>query len=161
KEKMTYYDLPNSDKGWEVTEIDLGEEAGQTAYALSLQIRNEESVGDYSLQLGQLSVYDKEEKVAAPTEVEIDEKLMKSAEEAEARLSWKEQKNVRYYEIYQENAKGDTAFLGTTPNNHFYTKNISRTEENASKNNLTAIKVVPVSNKYDRVEGSEVKFEIG
>lgn len=161
QEAMTYYELPDSGEAWETTEVDLGEQEGKTAYALSLQVKNEEAVDDYSLQVGQLSVFDKEEKPAAPEAVKVEEKLMKSAMEAEARLSWKEQEGIRYYEVYQENAKGDTAFLGATPNHHFYTSNISRTEKNAAKENKTTIKVVPVNDSYVRGKAEKVSFDWG
>ena len=116
----------------------MEEDAGKTAYALSLKVSNSEKIENYAFHLGQLSIYDTAEAVLSkPADVKILEKMPRTAFEAEARLGWTEQKNVLHYEIYQENADGVETLLGVTPNNYFYTPNITRTNENASSDNST------------------------
>lgn len=87
--------------------------------------------------------------------------MPKTAFEAEARLSWSEQKNVLHYEVYQENADGVETLLGVTPNNYFYTPNITRTIENASADNITKLKVVPVNQDYVRGQAATISFDWG
>src|SRR5699024_9141999 len=126
KDDMTYYPLPDAKKDWKTIELDLGEDAGKTAYALSLRVENTDEIKDYAVNLGQVSVYDEESPVLEVEDAKVEEKMFKSADNAEARLSWTPEEDVLHYEVYQENAKGDTKLLGVTPNHHFYTSNITR-----------------------------------
>ncbi|MGN7296025.1 endo-beta-N-acetylglucosaminidase [Ferdinandcohnia sp. SAFN-114] len=162
EDKMKYYSLPESGEGWQTTVVDLGEDTGKTAYALSLKVSNTNKLENYSLHLGQLSVFDgKAEAISKPNNVKILEKLTKTAFEAEARLSWSAKENVLHYEVYQENADGVETLLGVTPNNYFYIPNITRTAKNASSDNITSLKVVPVNQDYVRGEGTIVAFDWG
>ncbi|WP_066388695.1 endo-beta-N-acetylglucosaminidase [Neobacillus mesonae] len=162
QDKMKYYSLPKSGDGWQTAVVDLGKDAGKTAYALSLKVSNAEKMDNYSLHLGQLSVYDANAAVLTkPADVKVLEKITKTAFEAEARLSWKAEKNVLYYEVYQENADGVKTLLGVTPNDYFYTPNITRTMKNASADNITSLKVVPVNQDYVRGEAAEITFDWG
>ncbi|WP_342042963.1 endo-beta-N-acetylglucosaminidase [Bacillus sp. OTU2372] len=159
---MKYYSLPKSGDGWQTAVVDLGKDAGKTAYALSLKVNNSERMENYSIHLGQLSVFDgAAAALTKPADVRILEKMPKTAFEAEARLSWSEQKNILHYEIYQENADGVETLLGVTPNNYFYTPNITRTIENASDDNMTKLKVVPVNQDYVRGQAATVSFDWG
>ncbi|MED4203600.1 endo-beta-N-acetylglucosaminidase [Neobacillus mesonae] len=162
QDNMKYYSLPKSGDGWQTAVVDLGKDAGKTAYALSLKVSNTEKMDNYSLHLGQLSVYDADAAVLTkPADVKVLEKITKTAFEAEARLSWKAEKNVLYYEVYQENADGVKTLLGVTPNDYFYTPNITRTMKNASADNTTPLKVVPVNQDYVRGEAAEITFDWG
>lgn len=162
QDKMKYYSLPKSGDGWQTAVVDLGKDAGKTAYALSLKVSNAEKMDNYSIHLGQLSVYDAAAAVISkPNNVRVLEKITKTAFEAEARLSWKAEKNVLYYEVYQENADGVKTLLGVTPNDYFYTPNITRTMKNASADNITSLRVVPVNQDYVRGEAAEIAFDWG
>ncbi|GHH97894.1 endo-beta-N-acetylglucosaminidase [Neobacillus kokaensis] len=162
QDKMNYYSLRTSGDGWETAIVDLGKDAGNTAYALSFKVSNAEKLDNYSIHLGQLSVYDAKAPVLTkPADAEILKKMAKTAFEAEARLSWSGKENVLYYEVYQENADGADTLLGVTPNNYFYTPNITRTVENASNDNMTTLKVVPVNRDYVRGEAAEVTLDWG
>lgn len=159
KEEMVYYPLPESEKDWETIEIDLGEETGKTAYALSLRVENTDEVEGYAINLGQISVYDEVSPVLALEDVKIEEKMLHAANQAEARISWTPCEGALHYEVYQENAEGDTKLLGVSPNNHFYTPNITRTKDNATSDNTTTIKVVPVNDTFERGEAAKVDFD--
>lgn len=162
QDSMKYYSLPASGDGWQTAVVDLGKDAGKTAYALSLKVSNAEKLDNYSIHLGQLSIYDKNvPALSKPADVKILEKMPRTAFEAEARLSWADKENVLYYEVYQENADGVDTLLGVTPNNYFYTPNITRTVKNASGDHVTLLKVVPINHDYVRGEASEVKFDWG
>ncbi|MEH7119202.1 discoidin domain-containing protein [Neobacillus vireti] len=159
---MKYYPLPKSGDGWQTAVVDLGKDAGKTAYALSLKVNNSEKMENYSIHLGQLSVYDTAASVLTkPADVKILEQMPKTAFEAEARLSWSEQKDILQYEVYQENADGVETLLGVTPNNYFYTPNITRTIENASDDNITKLKVVPVNQDDVRGQAATISFDWG
>lgn len=161
KENMTYYPLTDSKEDWEVTELDLGDDAGKTAYGLSLRVENQGEVEDYAINLGQVSVYDEESPELAVKEATVEEKMLKAADNAEARLSWTPEEDALHYEVYQENAQEDKKLLGVTTNNHFYTPNISRTNENASNDNITKLKVVPINHTFERGKAVEVDFDWG
>ncbi|MFK9091858.1 endo-beta-N-acetylglucosaminidase [Bacillus salipaludis] len=162
QDQMKYYTLPASGDGWKTTIVDLGKDAGKTAYALSLKVTNTEKLENYSFDLGQLSIYDSTAAaISKPQNVKIQEKILKTAFEAEARLSWSEQENIMNYEIYQVNADGVETLLGVTPNNYFYTPNIARTTKNASADNMTTLKIVPVNQDYSRGEAAKAAFDWG
>ncbi|MCR2822935.1 endo-beta-N-acetylglucosaminidase [Lederbergia panacisoli] len=161
-DQMKYYPLPKTEDGWQSTVIDLGDDDGKTAYALSLKVTNTEKIDDYDFNLGQISAYESAESVLPkPKNIKIAEKMLKTAFEAEARMNWSADKNALYYEIYQKNADGVVTLLGVTPNNHFYTPNISRTIENASSTNMTNLQIVPINENFMRGEMAEVGFEWG
>lgn len=157
-----YYALPDSGKGWKTTVVDLGEDTGKTASALSLRVSNSDKLVNEEINLGQLSIYDsKAIVITEPENVEITEKLLQTARRAEARLSWSSKKDVLHYEVYQENADGVETFLGVTPNNHFYASNVNRAAKNASADNITKLRVVPVNQDYVRGKPAEVAFDWG
>ncbi|NEY98898.1 endo-beta-N-acetylglucosaminidase [Heyndrickxia shackletonii] len=162
-DKMKYYILPKSDEsGWQTAVIDLKEDAGKTAYAISLKVSNSKELKDYSIHLGQLSVYDsKEPSLAAPRDAAVAEKMLHDAFTAEARINWSKQENVLQYEVYQQNVDGVKTFIGATPNNYFYTPNISRSIENASADNITKLYIVPVNQNYERGKAAVVDFNWG
>jgi len=161
EKNMKYYPIPDSSKNWESIEIDLSEDAGKTAYAISLKVENSNKIDDYAINLGQLSIFDDTDSVQKVENFRIDEKMLKNSYEAEARLSWTPNEEVLYYEIYQENDQRDKEFLGATPNNYFYTANITRMKENASNNNITTLKIVPISKTFERGKPASVHFDWG
>lgn len=161
EEDIVYYPLPDADKDWETTEIDLSAESGKTAYAVSVKVENTDEVHDYALHLGQLAIYDAEAPKLSVEKAKIDEKMLHAADEAEARISWTPNEDALQYEVYQENAHGDTKLLGVTPNHHFYTPNISRTVENAADDQVTAIKIVPINDTFERGKALKVDFDWG
>lgn len=162
KEDMAYYPLPDSKGHWKSTVVDLGEDEGKTAYALSLMVRNPNEIKDYSFNLGHVSIYDEQATPITKLEnVKIEEKMLKTADKAEARLSWTPKKDVLYYEVYQKNAGVDKELLGVTPNSHFYTPNITRTVDNTSVDNVTSIEVIPVNRNYLRGESTKIAFDWG
>ncbi|WP_077328602.1 endo-beta-N-acetylglucosaminidase [Virgibacillus siamensis] len=160
--QMKYYPLPESQSGWKTTIINLGEDEGKTAYALSLRIQNSSELEDYQMNVGQISVYDTNAPlISEPANVKVEEKMLQTSYKAEARLSWKDEENALLYEVYQKNADGDKKLIGVTRNNHFYTSNITRTPENASADNKTQLLVVPVNKNYMRGEPAKVDFKWG
>ncbi|HLS09604.1 endo-beta-N-acetylglucosaminidase [Lentibacillus sp.] len=162
KDQMKHYSLPDSNNGWETAVIDLSEDAGNTAYALSLKISNSAKIDNYAFNLGQLSLYDnKAQKISKPENAEVTEKILQTAAQAEARMSWSAQEDAIYYEVYQENASGDRNLLGATPNNHFYTPNITRSKDNAKADNSTTLQIVPINKNYKRGEQATIDFEWG
>ncbi|SDN08324.1 Endo-beta-N-acetylglucosaminidase D [Fictibacillus solisalsi] len=162
QDKMKYYSLPESGDGWQTAVVDLGKDAGKTAYALSLKVSNAAEMDNESIYLGQLSVFDENAAILTkPKDTKILEKMLRNAFEAEARLSWADNENALYYEVYQKNADGVDTLLGVTPNNYFYTPNITRTVENAAADNMTTLKVVPVNRDYARGEAAELAFDWG
>ncbi|WP_422658870.1 endo-beta-N-acetylglucosaminidase [Paenibacillus sp. EC2-1] len=161
-DQMKHYVLPETGQGWKKAVIDLGEEAGQTIYALSLKISNSDKLENAAIHLGQLSVYQSKSAIlSAPKDVKVSEQLVKSALNAEARIQWSAQNEVLHYEVYQKNADGVPALIGVTPSHYFYTSNISRTTANASEDNITTLEIVPVNQDYVRGNGAEVAFNWG
>ncbi|MEH7484116.1 discoidin domain-containing protein [Neobacillus drentensis] len=161
-EQMKYYSLPKTTDGWQTAVLDLKEDAGKTAYAVSLKVSNSESLANYEMNVGQLSVYDTAASVQTkPQNAAVTQKMLRTAFDAEARLSWSADEKVLQYEIYQKNADGVKTLLGSTPNNHFYVSNITRNVENASPDHMTTLEIVPVNQDYVRGEPAEIAFDWG
>ncbi|WP_314590386.1 endo-beta-N-acetylglucosaminidase [Paenibacillus terrigena] len=162
QDQMKYYALPKTGEGWQSTVIDLGGESGKTAYALSLRVSNTDNLENTAIHLGQISVYDATAPIlSAPENVKIDEQLIRTAYDAEARMSWSPKPNVLHYEVYQKNADGAATLLGVTPNTHFYASNMTRTAANASPDNITTLQIVPVNQDYKRGTATGVAFQWG
>lgn len=91
----------------------------------------------------------------------MQEKLLQTSTEAEARLSWMPDKDAQFYEVYQKNKAGHAKLLGVTPNQYFYARNITRTKENTYDDNKTTIQIIPVNKTYNRGDPTEIDFDWG
>ncbi|CAM3587868.1 endo-beta-N-acetylglucosaminidase [Erysipelothrix urinaevulpis] len=145
---------------WTNNKIDLSEYNGETIYAISLRVSNNQQE-KINLNLGELSVYDKQEAIKNIVNGKVDEKLLHHSREASARLSWEHVKNAEKYEVYQVNDDGIEVLLGATPSTFFYADKITRTDDNAHKDDKTIIKIKTLDKFNNRSEGFEIDFDWG
>lgn len=127
---------------------------------ISLIIEGKESSSSYNLNLGQISVNNKntKDKVSKIKNLKVEDFKVIDNYYGNARLTWdKSEKNISHYEIYLENSDGHRELVGATPTNAFYVKDIERDLQLDSKTNFI---VKPISNLFKSEEKNEAKITV-
>ncbi|WP_270670083.1 endo-beta-N-acetylglucosaminidase [Paraclostridium bifermentans] len=127
---------------------------------ISLIIEGKESSSSYNLNLGQISVNNKntKDKVSKIKNLKVEDFKVIDNYYGNARLTWdKSEKNISHYEIYLENSDGHRELVGATPTNAFYVKDIERDLQLDSKTNFI---VKPISNLFKSEEKNESKITV-
>lgn len=127
---------------------------------ISLIIEGKESSSSYNLNLGQISVNNKntKDKVSKIKNLKVEDFKVIDNYYGNARLTWdKSEKNISHYEIYLEHSDGHRELVGATPTNAFYVKDIERDLQLDSKTNFI---VKPISNLFKSEEKNEAKITV-
>ncbi|WP_195945481.1 endo-beta-N-acetylglucosaminidase [Paraclostridium bifermentans] len=127
---------------------------------ISLIIEGKESSSSYNLNLGQISVNNKntKEKVSKIKNLKVEDFKVIDNYYGNARLTWdKSEKNISHYEIYLEHSDEHRELVGSTPTNAFYVKDIERELQLDSKTNFI---VKPISNLFKSEEKNEAKITV-
>lgn len=127
---------------------------------ISLIIEGKESSSSYNLNLGQISVNNKntKDKVSKIKNLKVEDFKVIDNYYGNARLTWdKSEKNISHYEIYLENSDGHRELVGATPTNAFYVKDIERDLQLDSKTNFI---VKPISKLFKSEEKNESKITV-
>ncbi|WP_278681582.1 endo-beta-N-acetylglucosaminidase [Paraclostridium bifermentans] len=127
---------------------------------ISLIIEGKESSSSYNLNLGQISVNNKntKDKVSKIKNLKVEDFKVIDNYYGNARLTWdKSEKNISHYEIYLENSDGHRELVGATPTNAFYVKDIERDLQLDSKTNFI---VKPISKLFKSEEKNEAKITV-
>ncbi|GAA0101271.1 discoidin domain-containing protein [Paraclostridium bifermentans] len=127
---------------------------------ISLIIEGKESSSSYNLNLGQISVNNKntKDKVSKIKNLKVEDFKVIDNYYGNARLTWdKSEKNISHYEIYLEHSDGHRELVGSTPTNAFYVKDIERDLQLDSKTNFI---VKPISNLFKSEEKNEAKITV-
>lgn len=127
---------------------------------ISLIIEGKESSSSYNLNLGQISVNNKntKDKVSKIKNLKVEDFKVIDNYYGNARLTWdKSEKNISHYEIYLENSDGHRELVGATPTNAFYIKDIERDLQLDSKTNFI---VKPISKLFKSEEKNEAKITV-
>lgn len=150
EENFVYYPLESGKTGtWVTSHVDLSQEAGKKAIAISLRVEGD--IKGYRLNVGRLALTNGTDITPkAPAQIMVDEIMYNSANEAQVRMYWAESKNAEYYEIYRVNAEGNDVLINATPNSAYYIPALVR----ESGQDAVTIKVVPVSKTGTRGVGA-------
>lgn len=127
---------------------------------ISLIIEGKKSSSSYNLNIGQLSITNKNEKdkVSKIKNLKVEEFKVIDNYYGNVRLTWdKSGKDTSHYEIYKEDNDGNRELLGSTPTNAFYIKDIERDIKLDSKTNFI---VKPVSNLFKSEQKNESRVII-
>ncbi|MCR8642526.1 discoidin domain-containing protein [Paenibacillus sp. N1-5-1-14] len=165
---LTFADAPNKtvfvDAGtaqsgdWTTKNVSLAEYAGKRITSLSLHFSSTSEVRDYSINIGELSVYNKaaKQELAAVNKLVVEETAFVEGIYTDARLTWdKENGDIQHYEVYRVLPSGKKQFLGATPNNAYYVQQMKRD----SKENKTTIEVIAVNKRYEQGQTAKVSFD--
>ncbi|WP_456243753.1 endo-beta-N-acetylglucosaminidase [Longispora urticae] len=123
--------------GWETRELDLSGYAGKTIAQLGLSVGG--SVTNYSIRVGQLSVYDSASTPSAPVSLSVTGTTDVSSTSKALRLAWTG--TAPRYNVYRRNPDSTRTYLGGTGNDVYYVPRLDRVGTESS----TTIEVEAVS----------------
>lgn len=154
-----FYDVDTSTDGeWTTATVDLGEDAGKTAIAISMKFASEADVTDYAINIGRFAVTTGEADAVTPekvTGVTYDEVIYPTDTSAEARVYWDKAENAAMYEVRRVHADGSKEFIGSTPNNAYY---FGKFEKDGDESSFY-FEITPVSENGTAGEATTLKFK--
>lgn len=126
--------------------------------ALSLYFDTKDTISDYAIQIGQLSIQNANEPIqplTAVRELKATQSDFRNGMYGDARLQWKPlNQQVKQYEIYRVLPDGNEVLMGATPNHVFYVPEMRRIDKEA----VTVLKVVAVNGRYEQGQASSVQI---
>ncbi|MBC1458833.1 endo-beta-N-acetylglucosaminidase [Listeria newyorkensis] len=118
--------LKASGTGWVNWATTLSPYYGKTIKEISLETTATAAQSNAKIRIGEIALQGKTDigYVGAVKNVKVAEKVTPERK-TNARITWdKALGNVRYYEIYQKNAKGAQELIGTTPSSAFFATDV-------------------------------------
>lgn len=143
---------------WTKDEFDLSELAGQKIYGIKLTFENTATVRDYQFNLGELTVTDNQEAPQAPTTLTVAKQSLKNAQEAEAIVQFKGNKDADFYEVYEKDGDAWRLLTGSSATT-IYLPKVSRSASATGTNQ--ELKVVAVGKNGLRSEAATTNFDWG
>ncbi|OZQ69311.1 endo-beta-N-acetylglucosaminidase [Paenibacillus sp. VTT E-133280] len=144
--------------GWTTETLNLTPYKGKRIVALSLYFDTKDTINNYSIQIGQLSIQNANDPVKmlpAVHDLKVTQSDFRDGIYGDARLEWKPlDQQVKQYEIYRVLPDGSEVLLGATSNHVFYVPEMRRID----KETLTALKVVAINGRYEQGQASSVKI---
>lgn len=126
-ENVVYLDIDNStnkSNGWVTSEVDLSEFAGRQIATIGLAFESTETVNDYQINIGQLSVTDGTVvKPEVPTGFKVTSAI---SDTKELFVEWDldDYDTVKQYNLYAVDKNGNDMYLGGSYDSAYYIKNI-------------------------------------
>ncbi|SDN08344.1 endo-beta-N-acetylglucosaminidase [Fictibacillus solisalsi] len=158
---FVFFDVKkHSHQQWMTDSFKLKKYSGKRIAALSLFIESDRDVKDFTANIGEIKVYNKQSKhndIHAPKQGEIDKVEFAKGIYADATLGWEPvaDSDVSHYEIYRKLPNNDKEFVGATPNHVYYLSNLRR----SGKESSTELEIVAVNKEFKRSEPETVTFE--
>ncbi|WP_375142512.1 endo-beta-N-acetylglucosaminidase [Metabacillus idriensis] len=159
-EKFVYLDTKaKSEKKWATSSFKLKKYNGKKLAAISLFVEGQQEVGNYELNVGEIKVFNKQDKQiekvrphgAEVSNVEFDKGIY-----ADASLSWiPSESDISHYEIYRTLPNGEKEWVGATPNHVYFLSELKR----HSKEKHTILEIVAVNNEFKRSKPASIQFE--
>ena len=153
-----FYDVDTTVNGeWTTSTVDLGEDAGKTAIAISMKFASDTDVSDYSINIGRFAVTTAEADAVTPEKVSgmtYDEVIYNNDTTAEARVYWDKSDDAAMYQIRRIHPDGTKEFIGATPNNAYY---LGQFEKDGDEESFY-FEITPVSENGTAGEPTNFKF---
>ena len=143
---------------WTTDDFDLSALAGQTIYGIKLTFENTATVKGYQFNLGELTVTDNQEAPQAPTTLTVAKQSLKNAQEAEAIVQFKGNKDADFYEVYEKDGDAWRLLTGSSATT-IYLPKVSRSASATGTNQ--ELKVVAVGKNGLRSEAATTNFDWG
>ena len=154
-ENFKFYPVETTADGqWNTATVDLSEDAGKTAIAISLRFTAPEGVTDYTINVGQMGFTTHDTAPAATEKVTLDEVIYPTDKTMEARVYWEAAEDAFMYRIYRVHTDGTREFVGATPSDAFYLGSFEKEEGE------TACNFEIVSYSENCVKGGVTRFSI-
>ena len=114
---------------WVTDSVKLKEYSDKKIAAISLLVDSEQDVKDFTTNIGEIMVYNKQEQdnlVDSPENAVSDVKVTEGINAGVA-LSWEpSDSEVSHYEIYRKLSNDKKEFVGATPNHVYYISDLKR-----------------------------------
>ncbi|MEH7097813.1 endo-beta-N-acetylglucosaminidase [Neobacillus vireti] len=158
--QFVFFDVKKlTDQPWTTDTIKLNKYSGKKIAALSLLVKSDKDVKDFTTNIGEIKIYNKQEKhdsLDAPTEAKVNKVEFNKGIYADVPLEWKKSdSDVSHYEIYRKLPNNEKEFVGATPNQVYYLSNFKR----SGKESSTTLEIVAVSKGFKRSEPTTVTFD--
>ncbi|KPV59697.1 endo-beta-N-acetylglucosaminidase [Paenibacillus sp. A3] len=145
-DKFVFLDAGGLHPGtWDTQTFNLNPYRGKRIAAISLYADAKQTIPDFSVNIGQLSVYNAKDDPNPAPEVRglnVKEAEFKDGIYGDARLEWSAtDRPVRYFEVYRVKPDGSKELLGVTPNRVYYVPMLRRIGPEAQ----TKLEVVALS----------------
>lgn len=138
---FVYLNTDPATSGWTTDSINLGAYLNRTISTIALQFEGNDA--NYTINIGELAVFN-QSATSAPVAVAnltLQEYAACDLAEVEVKFNHSTSNDIWYYDVFRVLSGGTKQWLGRTPNNAFYVKNIQR---NGSEANAT-IEIVAVN----------------
>lgn len=142
----TFYYLPcgaYTGGGWQTKSLSLGSYAGDTLCVAGLQFASATTISNYAINIGQIALTNTTAP-APPAVSNLHLTTYMDCANAEVEIFFDTlaaSNNIWYYDFYRTKPDGVQQWIGRSPNNAYYVKNISRIDNEAS----TQIVVIAVN----------------
>lgn len=158
---FVFFDVKKqSHQQWVTDSFKLKKYSGQKIAAISLLLESESEVKDFTTNIGEIKVYNKQAKhnaIHPPKQAKVSQKEFAKGIYADAALAWEpaSDSNVSHYEIYRKLPNNDKEFVGATPNHVYYLSNLRRNGKESS----TELEIVAVNKEFKRSDPETAAFE--
>ena len=143
---------------WTTDDFDLSALAGKTIYGIKLYFENDKDLKGYQFNLGQLTISNHQDAPQAPTTVAVAKQVLKNAQEAEAVVQFKGNKDADFYEVYEKNGDSWKLLTGSSSTT-IYLPKVSRSA--SAQGTTQELKVVAVGKNGVRSEAATTTFDWG
>ena len=143
---------------WTTDDFDLSALAGKTIYGIKLYFENDKDLKGYQFNLGQLTISNNQDAPQAPTTVAVAKQVLKNAQEAEAVVQFKGNKDADFYEVYEKDGDSWKLLTGSSSTT-IYLPKVSRSA--SAQGTIQELKVVAVGKNGVRSEAATTTFNWG
>ena len=143
---------------WTTNDFDLSSLAGKTIYGIKLYFENDKGLKGYQFNLGQLTISNNQDAPQAPTTVAVAKQVLKNAQEAEAVVQFKGNKDADFYEVYEKDGDSWKLLTGSSSTT-IYLPKVSRSA--SAQGTTQELKVVAVGKNGVRSEAATTTFDWG
>lgn len=143
---------------WTTDDFDLSALAGKTIYGIKLYFENDKDLKGYQFNLGQLTISNNQDVPQVPTTVAVAKQVLKNAQEAEAVVQFKGNKDADFYEVYEKDGDSWKLLTGSSSTT-IYLPKVSRSA--SAQGTTQELKVVAVGKNGVRSEAATTTFDWG
>ena len=122
----TFYDTGNCEiDGWNETVINLGAQAGSRLRTIALRFDSPTTLANYEMRVGQIVVYNESQPFPLQASAIQELDVVGWNGLANGRVAWNHAPGDHYtYDVYVGLTDGTLVFVGSTPSNYYYFKDI-------------------------------------
>ncbi|MEW9502199.1 endo-beta-N-acetylglucosaminidase [Jeotgalibacillus marinus] len=159
-DQFTYLDVEIRGNGeWTTDKLELKKFEGKQIAAISLFFDSNKEIEDFSINIGELKIYDRKsnnDNPNSPSSVNWLEQQFEESIYADLGFSWTaDDEGFKYYEIYRVMPDGSKQWIGATPNTAYYISELIRVGEETT----TTLELVTVNEHNQRSTGTTFTFE--